>query len=553
VPDASSELDEPAGDTATGWTDPLHAASRPDVHWTRANAEEIFPAAITHLTWSLVGEPGEVGWRQSFYDAGIFTKRQCARPDDMSERAWSVFYGRPAFNFDYLKYFAFAAFSSTDRDADATALRHNERAYARVRRWTKTAWSVSLLPRRLGVLRRETDAWWRAGVNADAIGDPLTAARFLDEAKTRYRKASRLHVLNSVMPVAWSYAKVGGLLRQAGLPDITPTVLGGFRSLEEVRMAQALWEVSRGQRTMADFLSNFGFRGPVESETSSRSWREDPAPLEHVLDEMRRSDPRHEPAMAEGRRQVEGSDALRALRARLPAAAGLWALVVVAVGRRYVPRRQVGKVSLVQVFDVTRACARALGRELHRRGRLSDPEGVFFLTIDELVDEARGGADDGSLDGLVEWRRERRRAYLALEIPRDFYGVPQPEGRREAPRMADPRPDRLHGQGVSAGTVEGVARVVRSAADTIDAGEILVCEFTDPGWTPLLVVAGGVVLDVGGLMSHGAIIARELGIPCVLGTGSATRQIRTGDRVRVDGDNGIVEILEVLEETTGTP
>jgi pyruvate,water dikinase len=269
-----------------------------------------------------------------------------------------------------------------------------------------------------------------------------------------------------------------------------------------------------------------------------------------VLDELRRSDPRHEPAVAEQRRQAEGVEALHTLRARLPPAAGLWALVVVAVGRRYVPRRQVGKVSLVQVFDVTRACARALGEDLHRRGRLSDPEDVFFLTIDELVDEARVAGDGGSLDELVEWRRRRRQAYLALEVPRDFYGVPQPVERRASQPVTDGRTQQLHGQGVSAGAVEGVARVVRGASDRIDAGEILVCEFTDPGWTPLLVVAAGVVLDVGGLMSHGAIIARELGIPCVLGTGSATRRIRTGDRVRVDGDSGIVEILE---EAAGRP
>jgi pyruvate,water dikinase len=105
-------------------------------------------------------------------------------------------------------------------------------------------------------------------------------------------------------------------------------------------------------------------------------------------------------------------------------------------------------------------------------------------------------------------------------------------------------PDVLSGQGVSAGVVEGVARVVRGASESIEAGEILVCEFTDPGWTPLFMVAGGAVLDVGGSMSHGAIIARELGIPCVLGTARGTTAIRTGDRIRVDGSRGTVEILE---------
>ena len=82
-----------------------------------------------------------------------------------------------------------------------------------------------------------------------------------------------------------------------------------------------------------------------------------------------------------------------------------------------------------------------------------------------------------------------------------------------------------------------------SAEETVESGEILVAPFTDPGWTPLLIVAAGVVLDVGGTMSHGAIIARELGIPCVLGVSGATRVIRTGDRLRLNGDDGTVEIL----------
>jgi pyruvate,water dikinase len=525
------------------WTDPLHADSRPDVHWTRANAEEIFPAAISHLTSSLIGEPGEVGWRQSFYDAGILPRSETERPEDMSRRAWSVFFGRPAFNFDYLKYFAFAAFSSSDPDADA--LRRGEPPRARARRWAKTAWSVAWLPRRLRALRRQTQTWWRASVNEQALGDTATAALSLQQAKDTYRRASRLHVLNSVIPVAWSYARVGELVRQAGLPDLTPTVLGGFQSLEEVRLAQALWDVSRERRSMASFLGDFGYRGPVESETSSRSWREDQGPLEHVLEELRRSGPLQEPVVAEQRRRQERQQALRMLRQRLPVASRLRAEVVVAIGSVYVPRRQVGKVSLVQTLDVTRASARTLGRELNRRGRLSDPEDVFFLTIEELVGEARGGGVPGSLDALVAWRRARRREYLGMEIPRDFHGVPRPYQRHDTETASGPVGDHLRGQGVSAGQVEGVARVMRSAADEIEEGEILVCEFTDPGWTPVLMVAAGVVLDVGGLMSHGAIIARELGVPCVLGTGSATRLIHTGDRVRVDGDSGIVQIVDV--------
>jgi len=170
---------------------------------------------------------------------------------------------------------------------------------------------------------------------------------------------------------------------------------------------------------------------------------------------------------------------------------------------------------------------------------------VFFLTIDEVAAAARVSSPTTFRD-VVASRKERRREYLAMDIPREFSGVPVPGSpRADASASVEPSDaDLLNGQGVSAGVVEGVARVVRSASQSIEAGEILVCEFTDPGWTPLFVVASGAVLDVGGSMSHGAIIARELGIPCVLGTGRATSEIRTGDRVRVDGGRGVVEILE---------
>ncbi len=151
-----------------GWHDPLHGESEPGVHWTRANIDEIFPSAITHLTWSLVGDAGELGWRESFYDAGILPKSRLRLPRDPSDRAWSAFFGRPAFNYDYLKYFAFAAFSSSD-DA-AAAIRNAESPAWRARRYAKTAWSVALLPRALRRLRARTDSWWRHNDRSGVVG-----------------------------------------------------------------------------------------------------------------------------------------------------------------------------------------------------------------------------------------------------------------------------------------------------------------------------------------------------------------------------------------------
>jgi pyruvate,water dikinase len=104
----------------------------------------------------------------------------------------------------------------------------------------------------------------------------------------------------------------------------------------------------------------------------------------------------------------------------------------------------------------------------------------------------------------------------------------------------------LRGIGASPGTAEGTARVVlrTEQLEEVQDGEILVCYATQPSWTPVLSRVRGTVTDAGGLMSHAAIVAREFGIPAVLGTGSATKRIRTGQRIRVDGDAGVVMILD---------
>ncbi|MGH9034595.1 MAG: PEP-utilizing enzyme, partial [Acidimicrobiia bacterium] len=91
--------------------------------------------------------------------------------------------------------------------------------------------------------------------------------------------------------------------------------------------------------------------------------------------------------------------------------------------------------------------------------------------------------------------------------------------------------------------VEGRARVVIDPGDVLEEGEILVCETTDPSWASLMLVAGGLVIDIGGALSHGAIVARELGVPCVINTRVGTQRLRTGDLLRVDGDAGVVAVL----------
>jgi len=170
---------------------------------------------------------------------------------------------------------------------------------------------------------------------------------------------------------------------------------------------------------------------------------------------------------------------------------------------------------------------------------LREKEDIFYLTFQELHDVVRTNQVD---DELIRQRKDALRSYQALTPPRvltsDGEAVAGTYRRDDLPTGA------LVGLPVSAGTVEGRARVILDMAEAaLEAGDILVTAYTDPSWTTLFVTITGLVTEVGGLMTHGAVIAREYGVPAVVGVEHATRLIRDGQRIRVHGTDGYVEIL----------
>jgi pyruvate,water dikinase len=184
----------------------------------------------------------------------------------------------------------------------------------------------------------------------------------------------------------------------------------------------------------------------------------------------------------------------------------------------------------------------ALLREAERLVKahvLREREDIFFLTFPELHDVIRTGRVD---DQLIHRRKDAFRSYQALTPPRvltsDGEVITGAYRRDDAPTGA------LVGLPVSAGTVDGRARVILDIAEAdLEAGDILVTAYTDPSWTPVFVGITGLVTEVGGLMTHGAVIAREYGLPAVVGVEHATQMIRDGQRIRVNGTDGYIEIL----------
>jgi phosphohistidine swiveling domain-containing protein len=293
------------------------------------------------------------------------------------------------------------------------------------------------------------------------------------------------------------------------------------------------------------FLQRYGNRGAGEIDVSRPRWRDDPSLLLRVITGgLTAGEPGSH--RRQHRAQVETAEASVA---RLVAAAShgiggplrrRWVRRLVRVARFGMGLREHPKFIIVQVLGVVRSEVLAAAAILTERGQLDGARDVWHLGFDELA----AALDDESVDvrervamRSAELRRDRGlRPPIAMSSEGE---IPTPAGRTDVP------PNALPGTGASAGVVEGVARVVTDPArEVLHAGEILVAPFTDPGWTPLFVHATGLVTEVGGMMTHGAVVAREYGIPAVVSVVSAVDRIKTGQRIRVDGTRGFVQILD---------
>jgi pyruvate,water dikinase len=397
------------------------------------------------------------------------------------------------------------------------------------------------IPKLLAARRQEIDGWWRATVAPGAIPDGRAARARFKEAINHFELVMRPHSVATMLAQAL-YEQLSKLATGAGKPGLETRLTTGYGQLEETTLMADLWAVSRDGMTLDRFLALHGYHGPAEGEISSRTWREDPSPLEALLATYRTMDDSAAPSAVEAQRVAEREAATAELLAALPAARRPGAKVLFGAARRHIPLREVGKAAFLQALDGARAAARVLGEELARDGSVGDPDDVCYLTVDEIF-----GALPPEPKEVVAFRRGKREEYLGLRLPDTWTGVATPT--KVSATDAAQAGDRITGLAVSPGVVEGRARVVLDAATSeLEPGEVLVCETTDPSWASLFLVASALVIDIGGALSHGAIVARELGVPCVINTRVGTRSLRTGDLLRVDGETGVVTVLTAAAE-----
>src|ERR687895_177745 len=207
--------------------------------------------------------------------------------------------------------------------------------------------------------------------------------------------------------------------------------------------------------------------------------------------------------------------------------------------RTFIGYREYPKYGMVSRYFVYKQALLEEAERLVQAHVLREKEDIFYLTFHELHDVVRTNQVN---EQLIHQRKDAFRSYQALTPPRVL--TSEGESIAGAYRRDDLPAGALVGLPVSAGTIEGRARVILDMAEAdLEAGDILVTAYTDPSWTPLFVAIKGLVTEVGGLMTHGAVIAREYGLPAVVGVEHATRLIRDGQRIRVHGTDGYVEIL----------
>lgn len=536
----------------SGTADPLHMHAGPDGTWSTANTAEAMPGVQTPLGWTFWGDPLELAMRGSFCDIGVLRSSEVFASPEIEERYAGVFFGRFVGNVNRLRGVG-DLMPGTSGDAveeqvfgsvaSDLSSRNSARRYPVVA--VKMPLLLAGLPRRIERGRREYTPWWQQQTSPGTLADGDGAPARLAEARRRFHDMMRPHCSATMLAQAM-YAQVEALAEGAGLAGLETTLITGYGQMEEAEVAADLWDVSRGRLELEEFVAHHGYHGPSEGALQSRSWREDDTPLRALVDTFRTMDDAEAPRERLRARLVARREAEAELLAATPARRRPQARLVLRLAARYIPLREVGKAAFLQAIDAGRAAARSLGARLAESGALADPDDVFYLTFDETQGEPPAESRQ-----LVAERRAKREEYLCLRLPEGAVWKGEPQAARAEPGTAA-RADHVSGIPVSPGIVEGRARVVTDpdAGIAIEPGEVLVCETTDPSWASYFLVASALVIDIGGAVSHGAIVARELGIPCVINTREGTTAIRTGDLLRVDGGEGTVDVVERASSAT---
>jgi pyruvate,water dikinase len=301
------------------------------------------------------------------------------------------------------------------------------------------------------------------------------------------------------------------------------------------------------QEAVRDFLGHYGMRCVGEIDLGQPRWREDPTPILLTLQSYLQITEENSPPLRHAQNARSAEEAIERMAAEARAQPGGWIKerILRSAARRVrllFGARESPKFYMVQTMGILREVLLKIGEEFASSGTILNREDLFYLHVSELKALSRGEARDWQAliaARRLDFEREARRRQVPRVLVSDgraFY-----EGFGSETSTGDV----ITGSPVSPGVVEGVVHVVIDPyAARLLPGEILVCAGTDPAWTPLFMAAAGLVTEVGGMMTHGSVVAREYGIPAVVGVHEATRRLKDGQRIRLDGSLGQIILIE---------
>jgi len=550
--------------------------------YTSANISEVLPGVLTPFTIS--GMPAlENGFRLPNLELGLLR----LPPDPPEYLFIGFFYGRAHLNLTTLRSIAekLPGGSTAEFDRPIPELgRSPERKKPEIRSYLRLP---VLLYR---VLKLQRDVPRRTRHWRKEVSERIEMERKMDltqlpreEVTTRILEARKeggevlgVHIAASQFAVG--YFELLRKLTKRWLGDTYGTfaarLVTGLSTIESARPSFVIWELSRDVKAsprlhslfhsfssreigeklermdeeeavafrekLEKFLKKYGYRSVFEAEVIHPSWEEDPDYIFAMIQNFLQVEPGNDPSEIEKRQKKEREAAVREAEARLSAWQKVIFRVVLKRCHTFIPmREEVKALAMMGVNTVKKVC-RLFSRDLVQRGILKDEQDLYFLTLEEIIPLIIG--QDVSLDlyERIDRRRDEYRRNHEVELPEFFFGRPKPVRRSE--NEADRSIEVLKGIPVSPGRVTGKARVILSPREkaSLNPGEILVAPVTDAGWTPLFLVAAALVVDIGGLLSHGSIVAREYGIPGVINVREGTRVIRDGDEITVDGNVGEV-------------
>lgn len=568
-------------------------------YYTRANAGEVLPDPVSPLGWSLVFEEGLLpGWFRGFVDFGVYAEGELGPGPKIP--VVGVFGGYFYLNLSHMRILGLRL--GADLDAfDAELLGHHPDTPpyephpddVNPELSAKAAATIGEILAADSFPEIDADRDRTAGLAARRPElDELSDAELVAYARSMLPELDNGFYRHDFSSLASTIAPgiIAGLCAAVGEPDLQWDLISGLGDVDSASPSWGLWELSREvnaspqlvalfdagvaralaavrnpsteeERAFADsfaeFLRDYGSRGPNEWDIHALSWEADPGQPLTLVDSIRKALDADSPAARNARlaeRRAAAADRLRGLLAGQDDQLATLDMALAST-QLSVPARERTKAICVAVINEVRMAMRELGRRGVALGLYERPEDVMMLMGDELDAYI---ADPASFADVIADRLAQYDELFELDPP--FIIARDPEPLSAWPRRAARAKNPLGAGAVLAGFSGGAGRYTGRVCvitdptdvDRLQPGDVLVAPFTDAAWTPLFLLAGAIVVDVGARNSHAVVVSRELGLPCVLSTTSGTTQLIDGMIVTVDGAAGTVTV-DSVDAATAAP